>query len=328
MMDSVANAIVAEGLSKSFGRVRAVAGIDFAVREGEIFGFLGPNGAGKTTTINLLTGLARADAGSAWIGGVDITKDPKAAQRLIGVVPDESNLYPELTGLDNLCFCASLYGLRKAERRLRAGRLLEEFGLDEAADRKFGGYSRGMKRKLAIAAGLIHGPQILFLDEPTTGLDVASARQIRLLIAGRGASGTTIFLTTHYIEEAERLCGRVAFLVAGRIVRLDTLENLVRPEHERPAVEIAFAGAVPGLAARSAAAFPALAFEETGPGAWRIRGAAAIPVGALVRFYEDLGLEVAEVRRLRPSLEDVFVRITGIETEAMRKDWERAGGGA
>jgi ABC-2 type transport system ATP-binding protein len=328
MTGSGGNAIVAEGLSKSFGRVRAVEGIAFAVREREVFGFLGPNGAGKTTTINLLTGLARADAGSAWIGGVEVTKDPKAAQRLIGVVPDESNLYPELTGFDNLCFCASLYGLRKAERRLRARRLLEEFGLDAAADRKFGGYSRGMKRKLAIAAGLIHGPQVLFLDEPTTGLDVASARQVRQLIAGLHGGGTTIFLTTHYIEEAERLCSRVAFMVSGRIVRIDTLENLVRPENEKPAIEIAFTGAVPGLAARSGAAFPALAFEEAGPGLWRVTGGKAIPVGALVRFYEDLGLEVAEVRRLRPSLEDVFVRITGIETEAMRKDKERPGGGA
>jgi len=326
MMDTVA--IAAEGLAKSFDRVRAVIGIDFTVGRGEVFGFLGPNGAGKTTTINLLTGLARADSGSIRIGGIDCTKEPKAAQHLIGVVPDESNLYPELTGFDNLCFCAALYGLGKAERRERARRLLEAFGLAEAANRKFAGYSKGMKRKLTIAAGVIHGPEILFLDEPTTGIDVASAMQIRQLIAGLHRSGTTIFLTTHYIEEAERLCGRIAFIVAGRIVRIDTLENLVQPEQEKHIMEIAFADVLPGLSASSAAAFPGLEFEEPAPGAVRVRAGGPIPVGPLVRFFEDQGLEVIEARRLRPSLEDVFVRITGIESDAMRKEKEKPGGAA
>jgi len=320
-------AIVVEGLAKSFDCVRAVAGIDFEVRRGELFGFLGPNGAGKTTTINLLTGLARPDSGSIRIGGVDCTKDPKAAQHLIGVVPDESNLYPELSGFDNLCFCAALYGLGKAERRKRARRLLDTFGLADAANRKFAGYSKGMKRKLTIAAGVIHDPEILFLDEPTTGIDVASARQIRQLIADLHRTGTTIFLTTHYIEEAERVCGRIAFIVAGRIVRIDTVENLVQPEQEKHIMEIAVTATVPGLLAKSAAAFPALEFEELGPGTIRVKAGGPIHVGPLVRFLEDQGLEVTEARRMRPSLEDVFVRITGIETDAMRKDKERPGGG-
>jgi len=198
-------AIEVRGLTKRFGRVTAVDSVTFSIHQGELFGFLGPNGAGKTTTINILTGLARPDAGEIHISGINCTVNPKAAQHLIGVVPDESNLYPELTGLDNLCFCASLYGMRKRPRQSRAWELLDIFGLSEAAGRKFGGYSRGMKRKLAIAAGIIHNPKILFLDEPTTGIDVASARQIRQLIADLNADGTTIFLTTHYIEEAERL---------------------------------------------------------------------------------------------------------------------------
>jgi ABC-2 type transport system ATP-binding protein len=328
MRDAGGRAIAVEGLAKSFDGVRAVAGIDFAVRRGELFGFLGPNGAGKTTTINLLTGLARADSGSIRIGGVDCTKDAKAAQRLIGVVPDESNLYPELTGFGNLCFCAALYGLGKAERRERARRLLDAFGLAEAADRKFAGYSRGMKRKLTIAAGVIHDPEILFLDEPTTGIDVASARQIRQLIANLHGSGTTIFLTTHYIEEAERLCGRIAFIVGGRIVRIDTVENLVQPEQEKHMMEIAVARAVPGMIQMSAAMFPGLEFEAVGPGVIRVRSCEAIPVGPLVRFLEDHGIEVSEARRLRPSLEDVFVRITGIETDTMRKEKEKTGGTA
>jgi ABC-2 type transport system ATP-binding protein len=216
-------------LTKRFDEVSAVSQISFDVRKGELFGFLGPNGAGKTTTINLLTGLARPDSGTIRIGGVDCARDLKTAQQFIGVVPDESNLYPELTGFDNLCFCASLYGMRKSQRRARAQRLLESFGLTDAAHRKFEGYSRGMKRKLTLAAGIIHNPEVLFLDEPTTGLDVVSARHIRQLIAELHRAGTTIFLTTHYIEEAERLCQRIVFVVSGRIVRIDTVANLLQP---------------------------------------------------------------------------------------------------
>lgn len=150
-----------------------------------------------------------------------LSRNPKAAQRLMGIVPDDSNLYPELTGFENPCFCGALYGLRNSARQARARELLDAFGLAEAAGRKFGGYSKGMKRKLTIAAALIHESEILFLAEPTTGIDVAAARQIRLLLAGLRRAGTTIFLTTHYIEEAERLCDRIAFIVSGRIVRID-----------------------------------------------------------------------------------------------------------
>jgi ABC-2 type transport system ATP-binding protein len=171
--------------------------------------------------------------GTIRIADIECTRDPKAAQHLIGVVPEESNLYPELTGFENLCFCAALYGMRKTERQARALQLLDTVGLAAAGDRPFAGYSRGMRRKLTIAAGLIHRPSILFLDEPTTGIDVASARQIRQLIADLHRGGTTIFLTTHYLEEAERLCERVAFIVSGRIVRIDTVAALVQPVQER-----------------------------------------------------------------------------------------------
>jgi ABC-2 type transport system ATP-binding protein len=225
--------LVAEGLRKSFGTVRAVDGVSFAVHAGEVFGFLGPNGAGKTTTINMLTGLARPDGGTIRIAGVDCSRDPKAAQRLMGVVPDESNLYPELTGFQNLCFCAALYGMPRKARETAARGLLGRFGLEEAAGRRFAGYSRGMKRKLTIAAGVIHGPKILFLDEPTTGIDVAAARQIRAVLAGMRLEGTTIFLTTHYIEEAERLCGRIAFIVEGRVVQTGATEELMQHAQNR-----------------------------------------------------------------------------------------------
>ena len=327
MMDSPGMAIDVRGLAKRFGDVQAVAEVGFSVREGELFGFLGPNGAGKTTTINMLTGLARPDAGGIRIAGIDCSGNPKAAQHLVGIVPDESNLYPELTGFENLCFCASLYGMRKRQRQTRARELLETFGLDDVAGRKFAGYSRGMKRKLTIAAGIIHDPPILFLDEPTTGIDVASARQIRQLIADRHRAGTTVFLTTHYIEEAERLCDRIAFIVEGRIVRIDTVADLLQPVQERHVMLLSVSNSGQGVCGALASAFPHLDFQAVAGGQVQVESAGPIRVGPLVRFLEDEGVEVAEARRRRPSLEDVFVRITGIEAAAMRREKERMGGG-
>jgi ABC-2 type transport system ATP-binding protein len=321
------DAIAVNGLRKRFGQVEAVSGISFEVRKGELFGFLGPNGAGKTTTINMLTGLARPDSGSIRIAGVDCAKRPRDLQHLIGVVPDESNLYPELTGFENLCFCGALYGMREEERRRRAGELLEAFGLAQAANRKFGGYSRGMKRRLTIAAGIVHKPEILFLDEPTTGIDVASARQLRQLVADLNRAGTTVFLTTHYIEEAERLCHRVAFVVSGRIVRVDAVESLVQPIQGKHAVEIACASIPDGLEDALSGAFPGLEFRMPGQGAIRVESAEPVRVGLLVRFLEDRGIEVSDARRMRLSLEDVFVQVTGVASDAMRKEKERQGGG-
>ena len=314
-------------LTKRFDNLTAVDGISFSIMQGEVFGLLGPNGAGKTTTINMLTGLARPDSGAIHIGGVDCTTDPKAAQHLTGVVPDESNLYPELTGFENLAFCAALYGMRKAGRETRARELLNTFGLADAAHRKFGGYSKGMKRKLTIAAGIIHQPSILFLDEPTTGIDVATARQIRQLIADLHQSGTTILLTTHYIEEAERLCERIAFLVSGRIVRNDTVADLMQPIKGRHLMLLSMSDGGQALCEALAAAFEQLDFQALPGGQVRVESSEPIRVGPLVRFLEDRGVEVSEARRLRPSLEEVFVQVTGLEAEAMRKEKEKAGGG-
>ena len=242
------------------------------------------------------------------------------------MVPDESNLYPELTGFENLSFCAALYGIRKKERETRARELLETFGLAEAGDRKFAGYSKGMKRKLTIAAGIIHKPGILFLDEPTTGIDVASARQIRQLIAELHRAGTTIFLTTHYIEEAERLCGLIAFIVRGRIIRIDTVANLIQPIQGTHVLQLAVMNSKDGLNDQLTAAFPNLTFRDLARGLIRVEAGEPVHVGLLVRFLEDRGAEVIEARRVRPSLEDVFIQITGIEADAMKKEKEKAGG--
>lgn len=315
-------------LTKRFDKIPALNKISFSVRPGELFGFLGPNGAGKTTTISILTGLARLDSGTISINGLDCTRNPKAAQHLIGVVPDESNLYPELTGFDNLCFCASLYGMPKRDRHTRAHELLELFGLTEAADRKFAGYSKGMKRKLTIAAGIIHRPPILFLDEPTSGIDVSSARQIRQLVAELHRAGTTIFLTTHTIEEAERLCERIAFIVKGQIVEIDSVANLLQPLQERKALLIAFTNSIHDLCGKLATAFPHLEFQSVPSSSEQIRVESedTISIGPLVRFIEEQGAEVIEARRIKPSLEEVFVRITGIELDMMRKEKEKSGG--
>ena len=327
MNDDKSAAIVVSGLTKQFDDVQAVAQVNFNVDSGELFGFLGPNGAGKTTTINMLTGLARPDSGAIRIGGIDCSADPRAAQHLVGVVPDESNLYPELTGFDNLCFCAALYGMAKAKRRARARELLAAFDLTKAADRRFAGYSKGMKRKLTIAAGIIHKPPILFLDEPTTGIDVASARQLRQLIADLHREGTSIFLTTHYIEEAERLCDRIAFIVSGRIVRIDTVAQLVQPIREKHVMRIACETLPENIREKLADAFSELTVTLTDDGFIRVESGEPVHVGPLVRFLEDNGAEVTEARRMRPSLEDIFVEITGIEADAMRKEKEKKGGG-
>ncbi|MFC2014004.1 ABC transporter ATP-binding protein [Chloroflexota bacterium] len=321
------SAISVTGLIKRYGEVVAVNDISFQISNGELFGFLGPNGAGKTTTINLLTGLARLDAGTINIGGIDCTNNPKAAQHLVGIVPDESNLYPELTGFENLTFCAALYGIRKSERQTRARELLDTFGLTDAADRKFAGYSKGMKRKLTFAAGIIHQPPILFLDEPTTGIDVASARQVRQIIADLHRKGTTVFLTTHYIEEAERLCERIAFIVQGKIVQTDRTADLLQPVKGKNVLLLSVSNSGVKLSEAMASAFPQYEFQSITQGQIRVESVEPVNVGPLVRFLEERGIQVTEARRHLPSLEDVFVQITGIEAGLMLTEKEKVGGG-
>lgn len=320
-------AISVTGLIKRYDEVVAVNNISFQVSSGELFGFLGPNGAGKTTTINLLTGLARLDAGTINIGGIDCTSNHKAAQHLVGIVPDESNLYPELTGFDNLCFCAALYGMRKKERQERARELLETFGLIDAAHRKFTGYSKGMKRKLTFAAGIIHRPPILFLDEPTTGIDVASARQVRQIIAGLHRQGTTVFLTTHYIEEAERLCQRIAFIVKGKVVKTDRTSDLLQPIKGKNILILSISNSGVDLSDAIATAFPQYQFQYANQNQIRVESPEPINIGPLTRFLEERGIQVTEARRHLPSLEDVFVQVTGIEAGLMMKEKEKMGGG-
>jgi ABC-2 type transport system ATP-binding protein len=226
-------------LTKYYGEIFAVDHINFEVKKGEVFGFLGPNGAGKTTTIRILTGLSRSTEGNASIFGLDINSQIVQIKKYIGVVPEISNLYDELSAMDNLIFMAQLYGVPAFERKKRAQELLKTFRLYERRDSLFRTFSRGMKRALTIAAALIHNPEVLFLDEPTVGLDVVAARSLRNLISNLRQQGITIFLTTHYLEEADLLCDRVAILVKGRILAIDTPLSL-KAKTDKKSLEEAF----------------------------------------------------------------------------------------
>ncbi len=214
--------IEVEALERRYDGLVALAGISFAVEPGEVFGFLGPNGAGKTTTIKILTGQLRPSAGRAWVMGCDVVTERDALKPQIGVVFEYQNLYQRLSARDNLNFAASLYGVPKS----RVDEVLAQVGLAERANDGLKAYSNGMKQRLLIGRALIHRPAVLFLDEPTRGLDPAMARGIRQMVADLARQGITVFLTTHYMEEADQLCNRVAILDRGRIVALDAPAGL------------------------------------------------------------------------------------------------------
>ncbi|MBC8390395.1 MAG: ATP-binding cassette domain-containing protein [Actinobacteria bacterium] len=318
--------IEVKNLTKNYGNLTAVDNVSFSINKGEIFGFLGPNAAGKTTTINMLTGMAKITAGKIFYKDSDITNKIKKFQRYIGVVPDESNLYEELTGYENLCFCASLYGIFRSKREVRAKQLLEVFQLSDASNRRFKTYSKGMKRKLIIAASLVHEPEILFLDEPTTGIDVASSRQIRNLIKKLNSSGTTIFLTTHYIEEAERLCSRIAFINKGKIIKIDTVDKFIEDIKESNVVEVLFESATVDkniLLEKLNQNFPDLECSFKNENTIKVISQAKIDISPIVSFLSGNNIYILEAKLIRPTLEDAFVKMTGIEIDLMKKEKEK-----
>jgi ABC-2 type transport system ATP-binding protein len=218
----MANAIEVAGLSRTFNNLRAVDDISFTVAAGEIFGFLGHNGAGKTTSIRMLTGQLRPTSGGARVAGCDIITEQHLLKPLIGVVSEHQNLYERMSARENLTFAARLYGIGHD----RINKVLDQVGLLDRANDKVQHYSNGMKQRLLIARCILHRPQIVFLDEPTRGLDPIVGRDLRRLVMDLSSEGVTIFLTTHYMEEADQLCNRVAFISAGKIVALDTPDNL------------------------------------------------------------------------------------------------------
>lgn len=310
-------------LKKVYGEFEAVNNISFGIEQGEVFGFLGPNGAGKTSTINMMIGLSRPTSGNIMIDGIDAIKDIKKVQRIIGVIPDENNLYDEMDGFDNLCFCASLYGMGKEEREKRAMKLLEQFNLTNAGKRPFKTYSKGMKRKLTIAAGIIHNPKILFLDEPTTGIDVESARQIRELILNLKNQGKTIFITTHYIEEAERICDRIAFIVNGKIVKIGTVTELMENAEHEHKIKLVLNDSIKEIREELENNFQNCKVEIPDENSCLIISKERVALLPILQLLDSKGVSVYEAKEIKPSLEDVFVKITGIEAFKLKREKEK-----
>ena len=308
------------GLSKSYGETVALDNVGFTVGAGEIFGYLGPNGAGKTTTINILCGLLRRDTGQVQVCGTDIDRDPVLVKEQIGVVPEESNLYPELTCLRNLEYIGELYGLSRTSKRTRAAKLLEIFDLADKAKAPFRALSRGMKRRLTVAAGLIHSPRVLFLDEPTAGLDVPSARALRSLIRTVNRNGTTVFLTTHNLAEAESLCDRILILVKGRVAAQGTAGQIRQRATERRTISLVLSADATGESLRQAC--PAVKAAARTEGIWTLEVSdvhtAAIEITA---FAEKSGIRVLQITSGGTSLEDAFMTLldaNAAEAEADR----------
>jgi ABC-2 type transport system ATP-binding protein len=308
-------AIVVEGLERSFGEVLAVQGIDLKVEEGEIYGFLGPNGAGKTTTVRMLTTLLLPTGGRASVAGFDIAAEARQVRATIGVALQEAALDPLMTGRELIRLQATLQGLSTAAGRERADALLERVGLTYAADRRVGGYSGGMKRRLDLAAALVHEPRVLFLDEPTTGLDPVSRKTIWEEVQALNDDGTTVFLTTQYLEEADQLADNVGIIDRGRLVAEGTPEEL-KAEVGNPHIELVVAeGTVP----EAEGAIGRLGKLRPRKGENRVlleveHGAAEIP--RVVRALDEAGIGVESLELVRPTLDDVFVEKTGHHLEA------------
>ncbi|MFA6807664.1 MAG: ABC transporter ATP-binding protein [Eubacteriales bacterium] len=312
--------VTVTNLSKRYGDFTTVNNISFSIRPGEIFGFLGPNGAGKTTTINMMIGLARPTGGSIFIDGIDAVKNIKKAQAVMGIVPDESNLYDEMDGFENLCFCGSLYGIRKQAREKRAMDFLAQFDLIKVGKRPFKAYSKGMRRKLTIVAGIIHNPRILFLDEPTTGIDVESARQIRQLLLNFKKSGITIFITTHYIEDAERICAYIAFIVGGKITAEGTVSALMANASIGHTIQLSADANIEDFTDDLHTHFGECKVQTKPDHTVTLVSTQRIALSPILQYLDSKGVSVYEVKELRPSLEDVFVTVTSIEAAKLKKE--------
>jgi len=319
------SAIKVFGLTKNYGRLLAVDHIDFEVKKGEIFGFLGPNGAGKTTTVRMLTGVSRPTEGTAEVMGFNIQRNSIQAKELMGIVPDISNVYTDLSGWNNLIFTGRLYDIQKSQREKRAKELLELFGLYKRSYDLADGYSKGMKRRLCIAMALMNNSSILFLDEPTTGLDVQSVLMIRDLIRRMNRDGLTIFLTTHNMDEANRLCNRIAIINKGRIVAIDTPEKLKQRIEKLNSVEVSFMGGENNLE-EDLEELPAVTeVISQGDKYLLYTEDPSIVLHNVWQYASDNELTIISVNTLGPSLEDVFVKLTSIEQEEIPRKNLRTG---
>ncbi|MFI8299368.1 ATP-binding cassette domain-containing protein [Streptomyces nigra] len=302
-------AVLSEGLRKRFGEVDALRGLDLAIAPGTVCGLLGPNGAGKTTAVRLLTTLLRPDAGSARIAGHDLLRDPAAVRRHIGVTGQDASVDGDLTGRQNLRLFARLHRVRGPAER--ADELLDRFGLTEAADRPVSGYSGGMRRRLDLAASLVRRPDVLFLDEPTTGLDPASRSRIREAVRELAAAGTAVLLTTQYLEEADQLADDIALMDRGRVAQTGSPAQLKAVLGTQIEVVVGDVDTMVDAAAvldRLTGAEPSLDRERRAVGALTRDGTLTLP--RLVRELDAAGVPLVDASLRPPTLDDVFLRLT------------------
>ncbi|RZN15468.1 MAG: ATP-binding cassette domain-containing protein [Methanosarcinales archaeon] len=296
-----------ERLTKDYNGLTAVDHISFEVEEGKIFGFLGPNGAGKTTTVRILTGLIKPTSGRVSIMGFNLRSEPIKAKQIIGVVPELSNAYNELSAWNNLQFMADLYGVPKNHAKNRAKELLNKFNLYDRKDHKVKTFSKGMKQKLIFAMSLMNDPEILFLDEPTSGLDVISARLIKDMVLELNKEGKTIFLTTHYMEEANQLCSRVAIINHGKIAAIDAPEKLKMRIAGLKWVEVSFD--MPVDASDLLDLSGVIDVRMSGDKLRLYTNEPGRTIYQLVDYSRSNNLEIVMLNTLAPTLEDVFIKL-------------------
>jgi ABC-2 type transport system ATP-binding protein len=303
-------AIEVSALEREFsGGLRAVDGVDLQVAEGEIYAFLGPNGAGKTTTVRMLTTRLRPTGGRAQVAGFDVVEEAANVRRSIGVALQEAALDPLMTGNELIRLQATLHGLIGAEAERRCAALIERVGLREAGDRRVGTYSGGMRRRLDLASALVHEPKVLFLDEPTTGLDPVSRKAIWEEVAALNGEGTTVFLTTQYLEEADQLANRVGIINGGRIVAEGTPASL-KAEVGKPHLELGLVDGSLEAAEKVSEQFGRILPPRDGKLLVELDGGAG-DVAQVVRALDDAGILVDSLDLVEPTLDDVFVEKTG-----------------
>ncbi|MGP3989698.1 ATP-binding cassette domain-containing protein [Streptomyces sp. 3N207] len=310
--------VVAEGLRKTYGDKHALDGLDLAVPRGTVFGLLGPNGAGKTTAVRALTTLIRLDGGRATVGGYDVSRHPRAVRRRIGLTGQHAAVDQIITARQNLEMFGRLFHLGAARARRRAAELLDQFGLTEAADKQPQDFSGGMRRRLDLASSMILAPEVLFLDEPTTGLDPRGRSEVWDAVRGLTEQGTTVVLTTHYLDEADKLSDRIAVIDRGRNVTEDTPAGLKRAiGGDRIEVVAAEARDLPAVMAAVARVAEG-AEPETDTAELRVHAPVSAGVPALTevaRRLQDEGVVVADIGLRRPTLDEVFLALTGNRTE-------------
>jgi ABC-2 type transport system ATP-binding protein len=308
------SAIDVTGLEREFqGGIRAVNGVDLEVAEGEIYAFLGPNGAGKTTTVRMLTTLLRPTGGTARVAGHDVVAEASQVRQAIGVALQEAALDPLMTGRESIRLQATLHALTGRTAQARCDELLRRVGLTEAADRRVGTYSGGMRRRLDLASALVHEPRVLFLDEPTTGLDPVSRKAIWQEVSALNDEGTTVFLTTQYLEEADQLADRVGIIARGEIVAEGT-PNELKGEVGKPHLEIGLVDGSAANAERICAAFGSPLPERDGKVLIELDGGAG-DIAKVVRALDENGILVESLKLVEPTLDDVFVARTGEHIE-------------